>query len=102
MIRRGGTVALAVLFIFSLACTSAATTAAPSPAPKSRIESVPSGNPKGSPATDYWPPEAVPGWSKPVPLEGPVNTAGGEDSPFVTPDGNTLSFFFTPAVQIPF
>jgi hypothetical protein len=30
-----------------------------------------------------------------------VNTAGGEDSPFVTPDGNTLYYVFTPDVNIP-
>ena len=34
-------------------------------------------------------------------MEGPVNTAGAEDSPFVTPDGQTLYFFFTPDVRVP-
>lgn len=68
---------------------------------KSRIEAIPTGNLKGSPEMDFWPPEAVSGWSKPVPLEGPINTAGAEDSPFVTPDGDTLYFFFTPDVSIP-
>ena len=37
----------------------------------------------------------------PVPMEGPVNTAGGEDSAFITPDGQNFYFFFTPAVNIP-
>ncbi len=37
----------------------------------------------------------------PVPLGSGVNTAGGEDSPFVLPDGNTLYFFFTPDVSVP-
>ncbi len=101
MIQRGGAIAFVVVFLFSLACASAASTATPLPTPRSRMESIPAGNPKGSPEDDFWPPEAAPGWSKPVPLEGPVNTAGGEDSPFVTPDGNTLYFFFTPDVQIP-
>jgi len=32
----------------------------------------------------------------PVTLEEPVNTAGGGDSPFISPGGNTLYFFFTP------
>jgi hypothetical protein len=40
-----------------------------------------------TPADDPWPPVVAPGWSKPLPLSAPVNTAGGEDSPFVTPEG---------------
>jgi len=39
-----------------------------------------------------------PGYSDPVPLPGPINTAGAEDSPFLTPDGATLYYFFTPAI----
>jgi hypothetical protein len=35
----------------------------------------------------------------PEPMEGPVNTAGAEDSPFWTPDG--FFFFFTPDVTVP-
>jgi hypothetical protein len=37
----------------------------------------------------------------PVPVPGLVNTLGGEDSPFILPDGKTLYFFFTPDVRIP-
>ncbi len=37
----------------------------------------------------------------PVPLEAPVTTAGAEDSPYVTPDGNDLYFFFSPNMRIP-
>jgi ribosomal protein L24E len=40
-------------------------------------------------------------FEKPVPLGQTINTSGGEDSAFVTPDGNTLYFFFTPDVSIP-
>lgn len=40
-------------------------------------------------------------WEKPVPLEGSINTAGAEDSPFIMPNGNTLYFFFTPDVRVP-
>ena len=50
---------------------------------------------------DFWPPTIIDGWSKPVPLPYPVNTSGGEDSPFILPDGQTLYFFFTPDVSIP-
>jgi hypothetical protein len=88
-----------------LACQSATPSTTPSatpyPTPKTRLESIPSNAVKGSPDTDFWPPTIAAGWSKPVPLGPPVNTAGGEDSPFVTPDGNTLYFFFTPDVSIP-
>lgn len=56
---------------------------------------------KYSPENDYWPPVAAQGWSQPMPLPFPVNTSGGEDSPFITPDGKTLYFFFTPDVSIP-
>jgi hypothetical protein len=53
-------------------------------------------------ATDTAPPQALsPDYEKPVPIPGAVNTAGAEDSPFITPDGNTLYFFFTPDVNIP-
>jgi len=40
-------------------------------------------------------------WNEPVPLSQAINTAGGEDSAFVMPDGNTLYFFFTPNVTVP-
>jgi hypothetical protein len=87
-------------FLF-LACQSTTPATTPHPTPKARLESIPTGAVKGSPDTDFWPPTIVAGWSKPVPLDLPVNTAGGEDSAFITPDGNTLYFFFTPDVSIP-
>ena len=34
-------------------------------------------------------------------LGAPINTAGAEDSPFITPDGNNLYFFFTADMNIP-
>lgn len=55
-----------------------------------------------SPATDEHPPQVLsPEYKQPVPVPGLVNTAGAEDSPFITPDGKTLYFFFTPDVKIP-
>jgi hypothetical protein len=33
-------------------------------------------------------------------LGAPINTAGAEDSPFITPDGNNLYFFFTADMNI--
>jgi len=37
----------------------------------------------------------------PVPLEAPFTTAGLEDSPFITPDGNNFYFVFVPNMNIP-
>jgi len=36
-----------------------------------------------------------------MPLGPAINTAGAEDSPFITPDGDTLYFWFTPDVSVP-
>ena len=40
-------------------------------------------------------------WEAPVPLSGPVNTAGVEDSPFISPEGDDLYFYFTPDANEP-
>ncbi len=57
---------------------------------------------KRGPETDHHPPILHSDeFEEPVPLPYPVNTAGAEDSPFITPDGNTLYFFFTPDVRVP-
>jgi hypothetical protein len=65
---------------------------------KSRAGSIPAGAIKLTPQNDPAPPQLAPAfreyWHDPVPLEGPINTAGAEDSPFVTPDGQTLYFWF--------
>ena len=37
----------------------------------------------------------------PVPMEAPITTAGAEDSPFITPDGNSFYFFFSPDMSVP-
>lgn len=56
---------------------------------------------KYGPESDYWPPISIDGWSPPVPLPFPVTTPGGEDSPIIMPDDQTLYFFFTSNVSIP-
>jgi hypothetical protein len=92
---------LLTLFMFViLACGQATSATTPTPI-KNRISSIPATAIKHSPTDDFWPPTAATGWSQPVPMPGPVNTAGGEDSPFLTLDGNDLYFFFTPDVSIP-
>lgn len=71
----------------------------PTPAPVDRYPLLP--EKKYTPEEDFWPPTIIDGWSQPIPLPYPVNTSGGEDSPFILPDGQTLYFFFTPDVSIP-
>jgi len=69
---------------------------------KGRDESIPDDAVKMSPETDTFPPVLYSDeWMQPVLMPGPINTAGGEDAPVVTPDGNTFFFFFTPDVSIP-
>ncbi|MDD1747868.1 MAG: hypothetical protein LUQ16_08910 [Methanomassiliicoccales archaeon] len=69
---------------------------------KDRLESIPSDAVKALPSSDIYPPELhSPSWQSPVPVPGPINTAGAEDSPFVLPDGSGLYFFFTPDVRKP-
>jgi len=40
-------------------------------------------------------------WRQPIPMPGPINTAGAEDSPFITSNGTWFFFFFTPDVKVP-
>ena len=54
------------------------------------------------PADDEFPPILhFDGWYAPEPLAAEINTAGLEDSPYITPDGKTLFFFFTPDTKKP-
>jgi hypothetical protein len=67
-----------------------------------RHSKIPADAVKGTPATDPFPPILVsPDFEEPVPMPGPVNSAGAEDSPFITPDGQEFYFFFTPDVRVP-
>ena len=67
-----------------------------------REESIPDSAVKVTPATDFWPPEIQSAeWDQPVPMEGPVNTAGVEDAPVINPEGNIFIFFFTPDGNLP-
>ena len=67
-----------------------------------RQEAIPLDATKMSPEDDLYPPVLHSAdWLDPVPLPGPVNTAGGEDSPFILESRRELYFFFTPDVSIP-
>ena len=96
-IMRPGLAAAFVLILLAAGCN----TTEPK-APKSRLEAIPKDAVKVTPETDHF--LAVlqaEGWSDPEPLAGPINTAGGEDSPFISRDGQMLLFFFTPDVNVP-
>ncbi len=82
--------------------TTTTTSTAIQAALKNRLETIPASAVKMTPETDLFPPILHSDkYQTPVPLGGGVNTAGGEDSSFILPDGNTLYFFFTPDVNIP-
>jgi hypothetical protein len=65
-----------------------------------RENKIPSNAVKITPETDLNPPKSYSNeYHDPVPLPRPINTAGGEDSAFIRPDGKTLYFWFTPEVN---
>ncbi len=67
-----------------------------------RGESLPADAVKVTVENDPYPPVLhSTAFATPVPVPGGINTAGAEDSPFVTPDGDTMYFFFTPDVRVP-
>ena len=67
-----------------------------------RESTIPATAVKITPQTDAHPPILHSDeYEQPVPMPYPVNTAGAEDSGFITPDGNTLYVWFTPDVTVP-
>ncbi len=67
-----------------------------------RLASIPTDAIKMNPGADQYKPVVHSSeWQQPVPMAGPVNTAGAEDSPFITPNGTWFFFFFTPDVAVP-
>jgi hypothetical protein len=78
---------------------------ASSPAASTRVDrtaQIPVQATKMQPGIDEHPPEVYTDeYQQPVPVPGRINTAGAEDSPFISPDGKTLYFFFTPDVNVP-
>jgi len=68
-----------------------------------RQSQIPSDAVKMLPETDSHPPQLHSAeYKEPVPMPGPINSAGAEDSPFF-PDGDDslFFFFFTPDVRVP-
>ncbi len=89
------------LMLACIGCSRQSPTPTTPPA-YSREGGIPANAVKIQPETDENPPVIyLDGYEAPVPVPGKVNTAGAEDSPFITADGNTLYFFFTPDVNVP-
>jgi hypothetical protein len=98
---------LSFLLLMSLACGQGTPVQAP-PKPTqtaqvlSRLASIPANAVKISPATDIYPPRSFSNeFEDPLPMPGPINTAGAEDSAYMLPDGKTFFVWFTPAPDIP-
>jgi hypothetical protein len=91
---------LFVVLIVVLACLAGC--GKPWPFLADRYSKIPADAVKGTPATDPFPPRLVSDeYEEPVPMPGPVNSKGGEDSPFISRDGNEFFFFYTPDVRVP-
>jgi hypothetical protein len=90
-----------VIFFVVFLVLSGCTVETPTPYPD-RESLIPAAQVKIRPETDTYPPKSLSAeYEDPVPLPYPVNTAGGEDSAFIMPDGNTLYVWFTPNPQVP-
>ncbi len=67
-----------------------------------RAEAIPSDAVKQTPGMDLYPVVVSSAeFADAIPLPGPVNTAGVEDAPVISRDGNTMYFFFTPDASVP-
>jgi hypothetical protein len=98
--RTGGILLFIILFwsVILSGCTQQSPLSYPSISRESKIPSLAE---KITPETDAHPPILYSDeWNDPIPLPYTINTAGAEDSPFITPDGTTLYFFFTPDVTV--
>ncbi|MDH7593730.1 MAG: hypothetical protein QHG99_05155 [Methanomicrobiales archaeon] len=99
IIRLCAFLAIAGLCLLLCGCTESQT---PSELERDRSDAIPGHAIKITPDTDSFPPVLhSPDFYPPIPLPGDVNTAGAEDSPFISSDGETLLFFFTPDPSIP-
>jgi hypothetical protein len=90
------------LVLFTLANCEESAPSLPSPTLlPSRYSRIPEDAVKIQPEDDSFPPILHnSAWELPQPMAGPINSPGGEDSPFITPDGSTFFFFFTPDVSL--
>jgi hypothetical protein len=97
MIHRISFLVLSLLFLDACSLVTPVPTT-----PPDRESLIPGNQVKITPNMDLYPPKSLTKeYEDPVPLPYPVNTAGAEDSAFITPDGNTLYVWFTPDVSKP-
>jgi len=90
--------AIAVILVLAILLSALA----PGSKAPSRNDSIPVDAVKMTSANDLFKPVLhSTEWETPVAMPGPFNTAGAEDSPFISPDGNRFFFFFTPDVRVP-
>lgn len=74
----------------------------PQPEVIPREVKIPNDAVKMIPETDLYPPQLHSAeYHQPVPMVGPINTAGAEDSPFILPGGKTFYFVYVPDVRVP-
>ena len=93
---------LLALMTLLAACTAETSVSTPPPLAPDRESKIPVGQVKMTPELDLLPPILHSDeYEQPVPLPYPINTAGAEDSGFITPDGNTFYVWFTPDPKIP-
>ena len=91
--------AFIVILIFVFACTSQ-TPEKEEVFPPNRLSKIPEDAVKIKPEDDLFPPILHSDlWHEPVPMSLTINSKGGEDSAFITPDGKDFYFFFTPDVS---
>jgi hypothetical protein len=94
-----GSLMLLSVLLLVLACTESPVAAYPVVTRESKL---PADIVKRTPETDQHPPILHSNeYNNPVPLASIINTSGAEDSPFITANGDTLYFFFTPDVRVP-
>lgn len=90
---------LIVLITIILVVAGCITSEPDGPGTFTREEAIPENAKKMTSDDDLFPPVShLDLWESPVIIGDPINTAGAEDSPYITPDGNELYFFFTPDV----
>ncbi len=102
--RRKGSLSISIMTLFSVAILVSGCTGSRPPQVKwpSRGSLIPPDAMKRTPDSDQHPPVShLPGWKKPVPMPAPISSAGAEDSAYMSPDGSTFFFFFTPDVRLP-
>ncbi|MBD3170216.1 MAG: hypothetical protein GF307_12090 [candidate division Zixibacteria bacterium] len=95
-------IAIIFIFLFSFLSCENKSSEPDEETPPTRQESLPDNAVKITPDTDAFPPVLHSDeWDEPVPMPGPINTAGVEDSPFISPDGRRFFIFFTPDANAP-